>query len=365
MRVAVAGGKTGGHIYPAIAVLEALEEESESLSVLWLGTLSGPEGALVSQRGWQFVSLGAVGVRGSGLAMPWNVLKNLLESFRARAFLKRFGASAVLATGGFLSVPAVLGAKMAAIPVLLFVPDVQPGWAARLLAPLSTRVAASTAVAARKLGAHPRVFVSGYPVRAAFWQMDKARARNQLGLDDRPVVLVAGGSSGARRLNLAMLRWAPELVSAAQIVHVAGRRDYAWVQDAARQLGLGPRRGYHLFEYLEQLALGMAAADLVVTRAGASTLGELPAAGRAAVLVPGPFSDQRENARYLADQGCAVILPDEEVEEQLGPVVRELLHSPERLQAMAERARALATPQAAQTIARALIAICREDKLAH
>ena len=252
MRLAVSGGGTGGHIYPAVSVIEALQRTDASLQVLWLGVAGGPEEGVATSRGWQFAAVAAAQVRGTGLHAPLGALTSVLGGLGAARFLRHWPAQALLATGGYVSVPSIVGARLTGVPVMLFLPDVQPGWAVRFSRRLASVVTTTSEAARRWLGGS-KVVVTGYPVREAFFRVAREQARGGFGLDERPALLVLGGSLGARRLNQATLRWAPSLLEGAQVVHVAGRRDYDWVREDARLKGLEGAPGYHLHEYLENL----------------------------------------------------------------------------------------------------------------
>ncbi len=350
MRLAVAGGGTGGHIYPAVSVIDSLLQAGEDVSVLWLGVVGNPEQTLSLARGWEFAPVRAEKVRGSGWRTPVHAALSFSGALGASRALRRFGAQVVMATGGYVSVPGALGAKLAGIPVLLFLPDASPGWAIRLVKRLADASATTSEWANRSLGG--RATVTGYPVRQAFFTCIQEGCRRDFGLDDRPVVLVLGGSSGARQLNRAVLRWMGESDGTVQVIHVSGTRDHEMVRAAALEAGLGPESGYHLYPYLEELPRAMAAADLVVSRAGAASLGELSASGKPAILVPGLFAGghQKANAAYLAEQGAAVVVEDGEVESRLGLTVAGLLGDPVAMAEMAARARGLARPQAASEL---------------
>jgi len=280
------------------------------------------------------------------------VALSILGGASAARSLHAFGDQAVLATGGYASVPGVVGAKLSAVPVLLFLPDVRPGLAVRFTRRLATQVATASERGREALGGQ-KVAVTGYPVRREFFSATQETSRQQFGLEDGPVVLVFGASQGAASFNRAVLRWGAHLLSTTQILHVSGARHYDAVQAAATEAGLTPERGYHLFPYLENLPAAMAAADLVVSRGGASGIGELTAAGKPAVLVPYPHAGahQKENAAYLVDAGAALLVDDGEIEESFGPLVLELLADAPALSRMAERAQSLARPQAAADLA--------------
>ncbi len=365
MRLAIAGGGTGGHIYPAVSAIEALGLLGRPTDVLWLGAAGRPEEAMAKERGWGFHPVQTAQVRGTGLRLPLHAAYAVGGAVGASRALKAFAADVLLATGGYVSVPGTLGARLAGVPVVLFLPDASPGWAIRFLRRFAHVKAASSDAAAAALGAG--AVVTGYPVREAFATTERDTARAALGLSNRPAVLILGGSSGARRLNAATLRWAPQLLAEADVLHVAGRRDFEQVSQEAEAAGLSDAAGYHLYDYLEEMALAVAAADLVVSRAGAATLGELTVAARPSILVPGTFGGghQRYNSDYMRRQGCSEVIEDDEVERALGPTVLELLGRPDCLADMAAKARAIARPDASRRLAQLLIETAEDRRRVH
>jgi len=201
--------------------------------------------------------------------------------------------------------------------------------------------------------------VSGYPLRAELAAWDKSKARAMLNLnDDLPVLLVFGGSKGARSINEAIVLQLPTLLEMAQVIHISGQLDWETIQTARASLTSEQKKRYHAFPYLhEEMGAALASADLVISRAGASTLGEFPFFGLPAILVPYPHAwrYQKVNADYLAGQGAAVILKDELLKDQLLPMIKDLLADPSKREAMSKAMKSLSLPQAAQTIAKQLL----------
>jgi UDP-N-acetylglucosamine--N-acetylmuramyl-(pentapeptide) pyrophosphoryl-undecaprenol N-acetylglucosamine transferase len=199
------------------------------------------------------------------------------------------------------------------------------------------------------------VVVTGYPTRPELIPIATEEARRKLGLDpDRSVVLAFGGSQGARSINEALWLALPGILGMAQVLHITGELDWPRVEDIKTELPERLRAAYHPRSYLhEEMGAALAAADLVVSRAGAATMGEYPLYGLPAILVPYPHAwrYQATNARYLADQGGAVVLSDESLARDLLPAVRGLLQDPVRLLGMAEAMSGTATPDAAEAIA--------------
>ncbi len=243
----------------------------------------------------------------------------------------------------------------------MYLPDLVPGWAVRLMARLARRIAVTAEPAVARLPSGKAV-VTGYPVRRAFFDTQKDEGRRRLGLEPQlPTLFVSGGSQGGRAINQAVAEQLPRLLEVCQVVHVSGRADHGWLAKARDSLPArprpAPRSAYHLHDYLhEEMPWAMAAADLAVMRSGASTLGELTAVGLPAILVPYPYAGghQRANARYLADLGGAVVLEEEDL-PSLFERVRELLGDRPRLDSMAAALRGAARPEAARDIARLVL----------
>ena len=305
-RLLVAGGGTGGHVYPLLAVLEALRQEEGQVEVHYLGRSQSVEERLARAHGLEF-----------------------------------------------RSIPAGVAAWLARRPVVVCLPDMAPGLAVRLLSRLARTVTVSFEEVGGRLPAGKAV-VTGYPVRQALLQGNRLEARRRLGVaPDERVLVVLGGSSGSRNVNEAVVEILPELLQLARVFHLTGALDYERVCARREELDTCTQESYQIYSFVEQeLADLLWAADLVVARAGAATLGEFPAVGVPSVLVPGRFAGghQALNATYLKDRGAALVIEDDDLPERLLPTVRDLLQDPERLMAMAAAAKSLARPQACQAI---------------
>jgi len=379
VRVIISGGGTGGHVYPALAVavqlsplaklgasareeggapvagLEGEESAARDTQVLYVGSQGGVEESLVARSGLPQEAIPAGGLR--GLA-PWtfaaNLVKLALGLVAARRIVREFAPDAVFVTGGYVCTPLAVAAWLQKVPLMIYLPDLEPGLAIRTLSRLATRVAVSFPEA-EQFFSKDKVFVSGYPVREAFLTADKATACETFQLDSHvPTLTVFGGSQGARSINRAVSAVLETLLDTCQVIHICGRLDAAEMN--ARQEGLSPalKKRYRLYPYLhEEMSLALAAADLALARAGASTLGEFPALGLPSILVPYPYagSHQEVNADFLVRHGAAVRVTDAELPSQLLPTVQALLGDREKLARMAGRARELARPDAARRIA--------------
>lgn len=366
MKLVVSAGGTGGHVYPALTVVETLRRSTEPDAdrprlapgdLLWIGGHAGMEEELVKRAGIPFVALAAGGLRGMGLPTKIRNAARILSSVgRARSLLASKRPDVVFVTGGYACTAVTLAAWLQRIPVVIYLPDVVPGLAIRFLSRFASRLLV-TSEKSYQFFDRDKVTVTGYPVRPEIYTLDRSQARRDLGLDvAETTLLVFGGSRGAQSINRATVAGLRQLLAAAQVVHVTGKLDADWVAGATRSLPPELSARYHPHAYLHDMPKAFVAADLAVARAGAATLGEFPAAGLPAVLVPYPYSGQHQvpNAEYLAESGAARILADEALDKELVPSVLELLHNDKRLAGMRQSAAALARPDAAEAIARQL-----------
>jgi UDP-N-acetylglucosamine--N-acetylmuramyl-(pentapeptide) pyrophosphoryl-undecaprenol N-acetylglucosamine transferase len=302
-----------------------------------------------------FVSLSAAPIRGRA---PWIIVRNLVYTLagvqQALREIKNFGPEVIFATGGYVSAPVVVAGWLRRVPVLIYLPDIEPGLAIRVLSRLAQRVAVSVEESRRYFPAH-KTTVTGYPVRSELLTADKGEAQKALGLQESlKTLLVFGGSRGAHSINLALSKVLDRLLDVCQIVHICGRLDAQWVESQQAELPAHRRVRYKAYAYLhEEMARALAAADLVVARAGAATLGEFPALGLPSILVPYPYAGRHQelNANYLVSRGAAAKIDNADLEEKLLPTVTGLLDNEELLIRLGERARSLARPEAAQRIA--------------
>jgi len=359
MKLVVSGGGTGGHVYPALAVLAALPRPGTgpatvAADILWVGSKGRIEEDLVTRAGYRFIGLAAGGLRGTGLAAKLrNAVQIAAGVVKAQRILADFRPDVVLSTGGYASVAVSVAAWLRRIPVLIYLPDIEPGLAIRLQSQFAARVA-TTSEASYRYFQRDKVSVTGYPVRPELFTLTQAEARQALGLAaDSAVLLAFGGSQGARSINQAIVNGLESLLPVCQVLHVTGRLDEESVAAAASRLPSGWQERYHVHAYLHDMPMALVAADLGVARAGAATLGELPAAGLPAILVPYPYSGQHQvpNAEFMARNGAARVLPDSELSDRLVPAILELLGDKTMLASMREAARALARPDAAEAIA--------------
>ncbi|MBI4716192.1 MAG: UDP-N-acetylglucosamine--N-acetylmuramyl-(pentapeptide) pyrophosphoryl-undecaprenol N-acetylglucosamine transferase [Planctomycetes bacterium] len=355
--LAIAGGGTGGHLYPALAVAAALRKHLPQLRVLVFGTQRAIDQRVLGGADCELVPQSLSPPR----AAPWRWPRFLLDIRRAGALCReRFGRARprlVLGTGGFASVPAVREAARLGIPTALLNPDALPGKANRLLARWADAVFVQWPDTEAHLPRGCPVRAVGCPVRPEFIRADRSAAMVRFGLDPaRKTLLVTGASQGARTINDAVVALRGFLGSFGdwQILHLTGEQDWERVRRACADRPLP----WVALPYTDQMAEALAAADLVISRAGASTLAELTALGRASVLMPYPFHrdmHQTRNARCLERRGAACLVPDAvdpaANAAALQAVLASLMSDACRREAMAAAAARMGRPDAAQAIA--------------
>lgn len=346
MRVLIAGGGTGGHVIPALAIARELQSRYQA-EVLFVGTARGLENRLVPQAGFGLMRVKVGALKNVSLITRIKTLFDLPRAVvDARKIIKVFGPDVVVGVGGYASGPAMAAAILMRIPTLAFEPNYVPGFANKIV---GHRVSAA-AVHFEETGKYFRgAQVVGVPVRQEFF-----RAGAPAG-DRQPTLLVFGGSQGAQAINRAMTAAAPEVlgkIPGLRIIHQTGEREYNDVQAAYAQAGIKAE----VSAFIDDMPGMFARADLLVCRSGASTVAEIMAAGKPAIFVPFPRAaddHQRRNAEAVAQAGAGMLLPQSELTpERLAGLVIELFGDRPRLKRMAERARALSHHDAAGRVAR-------------
>ncbi len=372
-------------MYPALAVLQAVvQEDSDTYGrsayedhfhskdstpsaleeLLWVGGINGMEEDLVKRAGITYEAIPAAGVHGVGLrALPgnmWKLFQGFLASMR---LLRNFHPDVLFFTGGYVAVPMALAGRMpigtARPKNMLYVPDIEPGLALKTLARFADRIAVTSRESEIYFTGGKQVEVTGYPTRVDLQRWNRDEARKILGVSvDLPTMLVLGGSKGARSINRALLGALPHLIGDLQVIHITGELDWSEVENARKDLAnlVKPEllERYRIYPYLHhEMGAVLTIADFVLSRAGASALGEYPLFGLPAILVPYPHAwrYQQVNAAYLAQQEAAIVIQDEDLHERLVPVVNEIINNPHRLEKMSSAMSSLANPYAAKKIA--------------
>ncbi|HUH17071.1 MAG TPA: UDP-N-acetylglucosamine--N-acetylmuramyl-(pentapeptide) pyrophosphoryl-undecaprenol N-acetylglucosamine transferase [Methylomirabilota bacterium] len=370
MRCLVSGGGTGGHIHPALAVARALRDARPDVDLDYVGGARGFERKLVAGHQLRgelaYHELVVRSLRSSGTSVHTLLDPGRLAASVPQAWwlLGRLRPAALFTTGGYLALPLVLAARARGLPTLVWEGNVQPGRATRAIGRFATRVAVSFPPT---LQAFPgNSFVSGTPIRS-FAGIERAAARHSLGIGrDERLLLAFGGSQAVVRMNAALTDALPRLLVDWRVLHLCGEAGMA-VASAARQAlpeALRPRYVAEPF-LTDRMADALVAADLVVGRAGSSTCAELAAAGVPSILVPYPYAGahQQYNARYLAEEGAAVVVPDKELDAGRLLAEATALLDDSRRDVMASAARALGRPEAAGALAAELLALAERRPL--
>jgi len=338
--------------------------EPSLTDVLWVGGEGGMEADLVGRAGVPYETIPAAGVHGVGLrTLPRNLAQLARGVFAARKILRRFRPDVLFFTGGYVAVPMALAGFR--VPSVLYVPDIEPGLALKTLARFANRITVTAEVSRTYFPSHDDVVVTGYPSRNELKDWDIEDAHQALNLDiNLPTLMVFGGSLGARSINRALFSVLPELLTEMQIVHISGKLDWLEVEVVCQELPDHLVHRYHPYPYLHaEMGAALMTADLVLSRAGASSLGEFPLFGLPAILVPYPYAwrYQKVNAEYLVNQGAAILVKDADLPEKILPLVRELIHSNQRHTEMSASMESLAQPHAAVSIARTLRSLIPAD----
>jgi UDP-N-acetylglucosamine--N-acetylmuramyl-(pentapeptide) pyrophosphoryl-undecaprenol N-acetylglucosamine transferase len=375
MRFLFACGGTGGHINPAVAAAQRIRALMPDAECLFVGASGNMEMDLVPREGFPIRGITVGNLHRS--LKPKEIVHNLRSAGRlsrglheAGRIVEEFRPDAALGTGGYVCFPVLRAAAARGVPTLLHEANAMPGLTTRMLEKHVDRMMVAFDESRSVYKDPEKVLTVGMPVRSGFRELSRAEGRARLGLDERPLVLSFGGSLGARRLNTAVASLAAEneKTGAFRLLHACGGGEAGLADMQALLAGAGVKEANYtlLRPYIYDMPAAMAAADLILCRAGASTLGELCAVGRAAVLVPYPYATanhQEKNARLLEAAGGARILLDEDLTpETLGRLVKELLADPAALEAMGKAQRRLDRPDALDVIVEEMLRLSGEKK---
>lgn len=344
MRAVIAGGGTGGHVIPALAIAYELRDRYHA-EITFIGTARGIENRLVPKAGYGLKLINVGALKNVSLATRITTLLDLpnaiVDSWR---ILSEIRPEVVIGVGGYASGPGMLAAALTGRPTLAFEPNVVPGFANRVIAPI---VSAAAVHFEETCHYFRRCQVTGVPVRRAFFDIPPRQA-------GPPTLLVFGGSQGATAINRTLMEALPELLRSVpdlHIIHQTGERDYQQAQRVYLEAGVSAE----ITPFIEQMPEAFRRADLLLCRSGASTVAEVAAAGKPAIFVPFPRAaddHQRRNAEAFERAGAAVLLPESELDaKRLADAVTSLLRDPARLAGMSQASRALAHRDAAQQIA--------------
>jgi UDP-N-acetylglucosamine--N-acetylmuramyl-(pentapeptide) pyrophosphoryl-undecaprenol N-acetylglucosamine transferase len=345
MRVIFAGGGTGGHLFPGLAVAREFQQRDSMTEILFVGTERGIEARVLPREGFRLETIPVRGLRGRGmrgfLDALWGIPAGLVRSVR---IIRNFRPDFIIGLGGYASGPLLFAGKLRGLRCAIMEQNLRPGFTNRFLARFVDRVFTSYRESAPHFSSG-QILETGNPVR---W-----RQLPEVQRSDKFVLLVFGGSAGAHRINLAVvdtMKKLSDLAGRLQIIHQTGHADFAAVKEVYDALPFDAE----VLPFIEKMDEAYARADLVLCRAGATTLAELTAFGKAAILVPFPYAiydHQRSNAQALQDRGAAEMILDQEISgELLAGRIRSYILDPSRIERMAAAARAMGRPEAAARI---------------
>jgi len=369
MRVIITGGGTGGHLYPALAVADVLRKKDPAGEILFVGTGTGLESRIVPRQGYPFREISAVKWPRKFSLHSFKFLPSLVKGCcQGAKIIKEFRPQVVFATGGYVSVPLVLAAARSKVPVFLHEQNSVPGLANKFLARWARVVFTTFPPRHNDFPPGAKLVYSGLPIRKEILETERLAGMSYFGLAPGcPTLLVTGGSRGARRINEAMLEIygmmerEQGVLPFLQIIHITGRDEYARFCQHLKQKGIKAAKFGKLIikPYLEEMQYGLAAADLIISRAGAATLAEVTARGVPAILIPYPFATGNHqccNASFLAQKKAAILIPEKELTPAcLFHEIRKLIQDPALRKAMGEQARHFGRPEAGEIIARAIM----------
>jgi len=361
VRIVIAGGGTGGHLFPGVAIAEEFRRRSGENDVLFIGTKRGLEARVLPQIGFALDTLDVEGIKGRGIARSLAAMLKIPRSLlQSRRIIRDFGPGIVIGVGGYASGPAVLAAHFMGLPTAIAEQNAIPGETNRILGRFADRIFVSFAETAVRFRAD-RVRVTGNPIRAAI----AGAARRERKAGEPFTILIFGGSQGAHRINLAALEALPhfgEMKGRLRIIHQTGKDDLEMVT-----------KGYHdqaveaeVLPFITDMAAAYGKADLLVCRAGATSIAEITAGGKAAIFIPFPFAvndHQTKNAELLVNRGAAAMIPERDLTgESLSGVIRRLAQDPGKIGEMQHNAASLGNARAAADIVDECLALLAERR---
>ncbi|WP_408955845.1 undecaprenyldiphospho-muramoylpentapeptide beta-N-acetylglucosaminyltransferase [Natroniella sp. ANB-PHB2] len=360
MRILISGGGTGGHIYPGLAIAKTIDKKKNDAEIVFVGTEQGLEADIIPKEGYQLKTIQVQGLpRKISVELVKAVFKSVIGTFEAKLILNEFKPDIVVGTGGYVCGPVVLAAALSNIPTVIHEQNAYPGLTNRLLAKVVDKIALSNYDAREHLGDSDKVVLTGNPIRPEILEQNRIKAFKELGLNpNQKVILVFGGSRGAKSINQAVVKLYKEIkCSDLQLLHITGNDGFEKVKAEAKKLGINSLKSGQIIikPYLYNMEAALNIADLVISRAGATGLAEITACGIPAILIPYPYAaenHQEHNARSLERMNAAKVILDQELTgEKLIEIVNELLFDQQKLMKMAQASKELGQPNAADKLA--------------
>lgn len=364
MNIIFTCGGTGGHINPAIAVANTWKERHPNDRILFIGAKDRMEEKLVPQAGYELYTIPASGISREksfkAIKRNFQAISYVFQAVRAcKKVIREFQADVVVGTGGYASFPALMAASKLGVPTCVHEANAMPGLTTRMIADRADRVLTCFPESAKYYRHPEKVQTVGMPVRKEFIFTKKAAARRELGLDERPLIVSAFGSQGAKAMNEVMAELFALEKDAGypyQHIHAIGRYGVEWMPDYIRKKGvdLSENKGIAVQEYIYNMPTMMAAADIIISRAGASSCNEIAASGTPCILIPSPNvtdNHQEKNARALSDEGAAVLVLEKDcTAEKMMEEIESLLRSPEKYRQMEAALQSVCVPDSAERL---------------
>lgn len=372
MKVVLTGGGTAGHINPALSIASILKRNDPDCEIEYIGTKDRLESKLVPKAGYPIHFIEVYGLKRSlspqNLKIAWKTVTSVQASKR---LLKQIKPDLVVGTGGYVCYPVCKAAASLKIPVALHESNAEPGFAVKMLKNAADVVFVNFEAAAKFLEKGKcETVLSGMPVAHDFYTLDRLQARADLGITSQYRILSFGGSLGASHLNREMLPFIRDYMAShpdISLIHAVGSRDYAEISAKAAEAGLDQLSNVTLCEYIYDMPVQMAAADVVICRSGASTLSELATMGKASLLIPSPNvtnNQQYKNAKVFADQGAALLIEDQALTgDALAQAMDQILADPQKIRSMERAASTLAVKDTEKIIWNCLKNLVKEKKV--
>lgn len=354
----ITGGGTGGHIYPAIAVCDALKKDPETKEIFYVGNPNNLEYEIAKKMGYKFLG---VNISGMPRKIGFGIIKWFIELqfaiFKALFYIKKYNPDVIFGTGGYVSAPALFAGNLNSTPYMIHDCDAQPGIVSKYIAP-NAKCVSLAFEASKKFIKSDNIHINGNPIREEFKTITKEEARKNLGLDDKTTLCVMGGSQGAKSVNIATVEIIKELSQKynLQIIFQTGKKNYEKVFFKLKE-------NYPEFEkdkniivkpYFDNMTNVLKASDIAISRAGSLSLSELCVCGIASVLIPYPHAaadHQRKNAKFMVEKRAALYLEDADTtKDTLLIAIEQLLDNPEKLKQIQQSALSLAKPDATKNI---------------
>ena len=372
VRVLFAGGGTAGHINPALAIAGYLREKQPDAEILFIGNRGGMEEKLVPKAGFAMKTIVISGFQRkmTPKAIAHNVktlTRVVTSSHQARRIIREFAPDLCVGTGGYVSGPVVRTAMKLGIPAVIHEQNAYPGVTNKMLSADAARVMMAVSDAEKYMKPGARCVLTGNPIRPEILREERAAARKKLGVDDRPLILSFGGSLGARKVNEAVADLMTHTIPGGKFQHIHGYGQYSrWMPDLLREKGIDPDKTpqLDLREYIHDMPVCLAAADLVISRAGAMTLSEIQATGKGSILIPSPNvaeNHQFHNAMALVNRGAAEIVEEKDLTgDVLWEKVQKIFAAPGGAAALGENAAKMAIRDANERIYRVMMEVLQE-----